>query len=190
MKVATNFAARYQGFLIPPITGSYKFWIANESVSELWLSTDATPAKKIKIGEVTRSTPYVKWPHTHEAESVPVTLEAGRRYYLEVLQQQAVRLHATGRPLAVAQRRRGTSHARLPADAAGRGMVQTAIPFNHDRPSPMTKTDIREQTETTPAAARTTDQTPQPPAKERQRHFRPLRIPGPDRRTCALVLAL
>ncbi len=88
MKVATNFAARYQGFLIPPITGSYKFWIANESVSELWLSTDATPAKKIKIGEVTRSTPYVKWPHTHEAASVPVNLEAGRRYYLEVLQQQ------------------------------------------------------------------------------------------------------
>lgn len=88
MKMATNFAARYQGFLIPPLTGAYKFWIANESVSELWLSTDATPAKKIKIGEVTRSTPYVKWPHTHEAESVPVNLEAGQRYYLEVLQQQ------------------------------------------------------------------------------------------------------
>jgi hypothetical protein len=88
MAMATNFTARYQGFLIPPLTGAYKFWIANESVSELWLSTDATPAKKIKIGEVTRSTPYVKWPHTHEAESAPVNLEAGQRYYLEVLQQQ------------------------------------------------------------------------------------------------------
>jgi hypothetical protein len=37
---------------------------------------------------VTRSTPYVKWPHTCEAESAPVNLEAGKRYYLEVLQQQ------------------------------------------------------------------------------------------------------
>ena len=70
------------------MTGSYKFWIANESVSEFWLSTDATPAKKTKIAEVTRSTPYSKWPHTHEAESISVTLEAGKRYYLEVLQQQ------------------------------------------------------------------------------------------------------
>ena len=88
VNVATNFEARYQGFLIPPITGSYKFWIANESVSELWLSADATPAKKTKIAEVTRSTPYSKWPHTHEAESVSGSLEAGKRYYLEVLQQQ------------------------------------------------------------------------------------------------------
>ena len=88
VSVATNFEARYQGFLIPPITGTYKFWIANESVSELWLSADATPSKKTKIAEVTRSTPYRKWPHTHEAESISVTLEAGKRYYLEALQQQ------------------------------------------------------------------------------------------------------
>jgi hypothetical protein len=88
VNVATNFEARYQGFLIPPLTGSYKFWIANESISEFWLSADATPAKKTKIAEVTRSTPYSKWPHTHEAESVSVNLEAGKRYYLEVLQQQ------------------------------------------------------------------------------------------------------
>jgi mannan endo-1,4-beta-mannosidase len=88
VNAATNFEARYQGFLIPPITGSYKFWIANESVSEFWLSADATPAKKTKIAEVTLSTPYSKWPHTHEAESVSVNLEAGKRYYLEVLQQQ------------------------------------------------------------------------------------------------------
>ena len=88
VSVATNFAAQYQGFLIPPLTGTYKFWIANENVSELWLSTDATPANKIKIGEVTRNTPYCKWPHTHEGASVPVTLEAGKHYYLEVWQQQ------------------------------------------------------------------------------------------------------
>jgi mannan endo-1,4-beta-mannosidase len=88
MLLATNFAARYEGYVIPPLTGPYKFWIANECISELWLSTDATPAKKMKIGEVTRQTPYVKWPHTHEAESATVNLEAGKRYYLEVLQEQ------------------------------------------------------------------------------------------------------
>ncbi|MGD1088613.1 MAG: glycosyl hydrolase [Verrucomicrobiota bacterium] len=89
VNLATNFGARYQGFLIPPMTGAYKFWIANESVSELWLSRDDSPADKIKIAAVTGSTPYSKWPHTHEAESGSVNLEAGKRYYLEVLQRQA-----------------------------------------------------------------------------------------------------
>lgn len=32
-------------------------------------------------------TRYCKWPHTHEAQSVPVNLVAGKRYYLEVLQK-------------------------------------------------------------------------------------------------------
>jgi mannan endo-1,4-beta-mannosidase len=86
---ATNFGARYRGLLIPPMTGPYEFWIANENVSELWISPNANPADKIKIAEVTRSTPYSKWPHTHEAESAPVNLEAGKHYYLEVLQAQA-----------------------------------------------------------------------------------------------------
>ena len=71
------------------MTGPYEFWIANENVSELWISPNANPADKIKIAEVTRSTPYSKWPHTHEAESAPVNLEAGKHYYLEVLQAQA-----------------------------------------------------------------------------------------------------
>jgi hypothetical protein len=88
VNLATNFAARYQGFLIPPVSGPYKFWIDGEGVSELWLSPDATPAKKAKIAEVNRGTPYVKWPHTHESASAPVNLEAGKHYDLEVLQQQ------------------------------------------------------------------------------------------------------
>jgi len=86
--MATNFAARFRGYLLPPATGRYVFWIANESFSELWLSTDDTAANKVRIAEVTGKSPYTKWPHTHEVESVPVTLEAGKRYYLEVRQKQ------------------------------------------------------------------------------------------------------
>jgi len=88
MKLATNFAARYRGYLIPPMTGAYKFWLANESVSELWISTNASPAGKIEITAVTRATPYSKWPHTHESESGAANLEAGKRYYLEAWQEQ------------------------------------------------------------------------------------------------------
>ncbi len=85
---ATNYGARFRGWLLPPMSGSYVFWIANEGVSELWLSTDATSTNKVKIAAVTEQTPYVKWPHTHEAGSMSVTLEAGKRYYLEILHRQ------------------------------------------------------------------------------------------------------
>ena len=84
---ATNFGARFRGFLLAPLTGSYVFWVANEVASELWLSTNETAVAKVRIAEVADRTPYCKWPHTHEAQSVPVNLVAGKRYYLEVLQK-------------------------------------------------------------------------------------------------------
>jgi len=44
-----NYAGRFEGWLIPPIDGNYKFWIAADDYSELWLSTSANPAGAVKI---------------------------------------------------------------------------------------------------------------------------------------------
>jgi hypothetical protein len=85
---ATNYGARFRGWVLPPSSGSYVFWIANDGYSELWLSTDSTTTNKVKIAAITKGTPYVKWPHTHETESAAVELEAGKRYFIEVLHQQ------------------------------------------------------------------------------------------------------
>ncbi len=87
--MATNFNGSFRGYLLPPTTGAYRFWMANDGVSELWLSTDGAPANKVKIVEVLATTPYCKWPHTHETASATVKLVAGNRYYLEVNQKQA-----------------------------------------------------------------------------------------------------
>jgi hypothetical protein len=87
VSTVTNFSARFRGYLLPPLTGSYVFWMASEVGSELWLSTNQTAAAKVKIAAVTGDVPYVKWPHTHEVQSAPVALIAGQRYYLEVLQK-------------------------------------------------------------------------------------------------------
>ncbi len=88
VRMGTNFAARFRGYLLPPLTGAYRFRLANTASSQLWLSTDETPANKLSIAEVNRHTPYHKWPHTNEAESSSVNLEAGKTYYLEVWQKQ------------------------------------------------------------------------------------------------------
>ena len=34
---------RMRGWLRPPVTGNYTFWIASDDSSELWLSTDSNP---------------------------------------------------------------------------------------------------------------------------------------------------
>jgi len=88
VRETTNYGARYRGWILPPVSGSYVFWIANDGYSELWLSTDSMPTNKVKIAAVTKQTPYVKWPHTHEVESAVVNLEAGKRYFIEILHQQ------------------------------------------------------------------------------------------------------
>jgi hypothetical protein len=88
VKMATNFTARFRGYIIPPVSGDYTFWIANDGLSQLWLSTNSMPEGKLKIAEILGSTPYAKWPHTHEAKSAAVSLEEGVRYYIEAVQRQ------------------------------------------------------------------------------------------------------
>jgi hypothetical protein len=88
VSLATNFLARICGEIIPPQSGDYKFWVAAGGTAELWLSSDASPANKIKVAAVTANTPYRKWPHINEAESQIVTLKRGGHYYFEIRQWQ------------------------------------------------------------------------------------------------------
>ena len=41
---ADNYGQRFWGWLKPPQTGDYTFWIAGDDAQQLWLSTDANPA--------------------------------------------------------------------------------------------------------------------------------------------------
>ncbi|HEU5122992.1 MAG TPA: glycosyl hydrolase [Verrucomicrobiae bacterium] len=83
-----NYSTRLRGWLLPPVSGAYTFWIASGSASKFWLSTDSSPSHCVQIAAINGSTPYAKWPHTNEAESKTVHLEAGERYYLEIRQRQ------------------------------------------------------------------------------------------------------
>ena len=88
VNLETNFTARIRGELIAPQTGEYKFWVAAGGKAELWLSSDASPTKKIQIANVTPATPYHKWPHVNEVESQTVTLKRDAHYYFEIVQRQ------------------------------------------------------------------------------------------------------
>ncbi len=77
------YGTRIRAYLIPPTTGEYEFHLVSDDQSELFLSTDATPANKVKIAEVPRWTGPNDWTKYPEQHSIPISLEAGKIYYLE-----------------------------------------------------------------------------------------------------------
>ena len=81
---------RMRGYLQPPVTGNYRFWIASDNSSELWLSTDANPAQARRIASVVRFgfvNPH-QWSKYPSQRSELIPLKAGEVYYLEALAEQ------------------------------------------------------------------------------------------------------
>ena len=85
---ADNYGTRVRGYLHPPRTGDYTFWIASDDGSELWLSTDDSPANVVKIASVPTWTGSREWGKDPAQKSTPITLVAGQSYYIEALQKE------------------------------------------------------------------------------------------------------
>lgn len=83
-----DYGARIRGYLIPPVTGDYRFWIASDDASQLWLSSDANAANKRQIAGVNDWTPAQQWERHPSQQSEVIRLQAGQRYYIEVLHKQ------------------------------------------------------------------------------------------------------
>ncbi|MDB6078635.1 MAG: uncharacterized protein JWO82_2382, partial [Akkermansiaceae bacterium] len=88
--VTDNFGDRVSGFLVAPDTGRYTFWIASDDSSELWLSTNDNPANRIRLASVGGSVAEQNWDAQAGQKSVPVALEAGKRYYVETLRKEGI----------------------------------------------------------------------------------------------------
>jgi hypothetical protein len=76
---------RMRGFVVPPQTGNYTFWIASRDGSELYLSTDENPATKTRIAGVENFTGPREWTNEVNQQSAPIPLVAGKRYYIEAV---------------------------------------------------------------------------------------------------------
>lgn len=85
----SNYGARIRGFVCAPTSGDYTFWISSDDNSELWLSIDNNPANKAKIASVTGYTAVRQWTKYATQRSSPISLTAGREYYIEVLHKEA-----------------------------------------------------------------------------------------------------
>ncbi len=85
---STNYGSRVRGFITAPNTGTYVFWIASDDNSQLYLSTDATPANKRLLASVSSWTSAREWTKDPAQQSPAINLVAGQKYYVEALHKQ------------------------------------------------------------------------------------------------------
>ncbi|MBK9140144.1 MAG: lamin tail domain-containing protein, partial [Verrucomicrobia bacterium] len=83
-----SYGQRMHGYVVPPVTGNYTFWIASDDGGELWLSTDVSSANQKLIATVNGWTSSREWTREPNQESSAIRLEAGRAYYIAALQKE------------------------------------------------------------------------------------------------------
>lgn len=86
--VGDDYQSRIRGYVCPPLTGTYTFWIASDDNSELWLSTNDQPANKVLISQVSDYTNVRGWDDNPEQKSAAITLQAGTKYYIEAVHKE------------------------------------------------------------------------------------------------------
>ena len=79
-----NYYVRVRGYLLPPTTGDYVFFIASDDDGELLLSSDASPNHAQSIAQCQYASEITDWNHQPSQQSKPVSLVAGQRYYVEM----------------------------------------------------------------------------------------------------------
>jgi hypothetical protein len=85
---ADNYLARVRGYLHPPASGDYTFYLASDDSSELWISADETPSKKRLVLALNGATSPRGWDETMAPKPAVVNLKAGKRYYVELLHKE------------------------------------------------------------------------------------------------------
>ena len=87
--VGNSFGAAVRGFLVPPATGGYTFYLAADDAAELRLSDDADPVGLRRIASVQTFTNPRSYDEQAGQRSDTVHLEAGVVYAIEALQKES-----------------------------------------------------------------------------------------------------
>ena len=88
-KAVTNYGVRWRGYLIPPATGSYTFFVRADDQGQFFLSSDESPSNKSPLPIADVASWAFSWPISGAGISKPVSLKIGKRYYFEFLHTQS-----------------------------------------------------------------------------------------------------
>ena len=86
--ISDNFQSRMRGYICPPMSGNYIFYISGDDNCELFLSTGAGSGSKTKIASISGFTNYRELSKYSSQTSLPISLVAGQKYYIEVLHKE------------------------------------------------------------------------------------------------------
>jgi hypothetical protein len=99
----SNYGNKLSAWFVPSVTGDYVFFTCSDDPSNLYLSTDADPANKKLIAQETGWSTPRRWINVNSGDTTtkrsdafassewppspysPITLQAGRKYYIESL---------------------------------------------------------------------------------------------------------
>jgi hypothetical protein len=109
---ADNYGSRFRGYVHPPISGAYTFWIASDDASDLLLSTNDSPANATRIAFVSEWTDSRQWTKYTSQRSASINLVGGQKYYIEAIQKEAT----GGDNLAISWQGPGMSQAVIPGN--------------------------------------------------------------------------
>jgi len=82
---ANTYGQRLWGWIKPPETGDYTFWISGDDSQQLWLSTDGSPANVVLIATVGTYTGAREWTKEAGQKSSPIPLVEGEKYFIMAL---------------------------------------------------------------------------------------------------------
>lgn len=85
---ADDYLERFRGYVSPPASGDYTFWVTGDDDTELWLSSSEDPGLKSRIANVPGWAPFDGWEQHASQKSRRIPLVTGRRYYIEVLHKE------------------------------------------------------------------------------------------------------
>jgi uncharacterized repeat protein (TIGR01451 family) len=88
INILNEYGTRLRGYICPPETGNYTFWISSDDNGELWLSTDSDPSNRLLIANVPQWTNPREWDKFPEQKSIQLPLNAGQVYYVEALMKE------------------------------------------------------------------------------------------------------
>lgn len=83
--IGSNYGQVMQGYIIPPVSGEYYFWIASDDQSELYLSNNEQAQGLVKIAELTSHSNSQQWDRYGSQKSEVQSLIAGKPYYIKAI---------------------------------------------------------------------------------------------------------
>ncbi len=127
--IGDNYGVQIIGYLVPPETGTYYFWIAGDDNVELSLSDSENHANTSIIAYHDAWTTSRQWNKYSSQKSLPINLIAGKHYYIQALMKEA----AGGDNLAVGWRKPSDGNGSAPTEViSGAYLLPLEKSFSQD----------------------------------------------------------